>query len=90
MSDTLPSRTYECCACEETYFAGKHSGPGPFFCAICGAELTLRPVGAEPYESVPLEVRRRVCGQCPAVVQLNAAQLEMEQRGDEYQRSFLA
>lgn len=50
-ADPLPSRTYECGEpCCQTYFAGKHSGPGPFFCAICGAELTLRPVGAEPYQ----------------------------------------
>lgn len=44
-----PSRTYECIADEITYFAGAHAGPGPFACEFCGATLTLRPEGAEPY-----------------------------------------
>lgn len=48
-ADKLPSRTYECCSCEQTYFAGAKSGPGPFCCHVCGRELTLRPEGAEPY-----------------------------------------
>lgn len=53
MSDNLPSRTYECCPCEITYFAGAHAGPGPFACEVCGRPLTLRPEGAEPYAGGP-------------------------------------
>jgi len=48
-SAVLPSRTYECCPCEQTFFAGSRSGPGPFACDLCGAVLTLRADGAEAY-----------------------------------------
>lgn len=47
---TLPSRTFECCPCEWTFFAGPRSGPGPFACPDCGQPLTLRPEGQEPYQ----------------------------------------
>lgn len=43
----LPSRTYECIPCEQTYHAGARAGAGPFFCEFCLLELTLRPEGAE-------------------------------------------
>lgn len=51
MTNPTPSRTYECAPCEQTYFAGAHAGPGPFACEFCGAALTLRPEGVEPYEA---------------------------------------
>ena len=50
MTNPTPSRTYECIADEITYFAGAHAGPGPFACEFCGAVLTLRPEGQEPYQ----------------------------------------
>lgn len=55
MTDPTPSRTYECVPCEQTYLAGAHAGPGPFACEFCGASLTLRPEGAEPYQTVKNE-----------------------------------
>ena len=57
MTVKQPSQTWECCPCEQTYLAGAHAGPGPFACEFCGAALTLRPEGVEPYSgaATPIE-----------------------------------
>lgn len=44
-----PSKTWECCPCRNTFFS-KTAGN----CPDCGAPLTIRPDGAEPYGR-PLE-----------------------------------
>ena len=45
-----PSVTWECISCRETFFSKQ-----PCRCTECGADLTVRPEGAEPFGGPPMD-----------------------------------